>query len=66
VRQIAGWSKLQHIAFMQGYTNKVPILCRIFVHKMFFDTSNAAGPSHCSRCSHKEEGIKWPRSPEEA
>lgn len=35
--------------------------CKIFGHRMFFDTANAAGPSTCKRCNHKISGIKWPR-----
>jgi len=30
---------------------------------MYFDTADAAGPSHCARwrCGQKEPGIVWPR-----
>lgn len=40
------------------------ILCKIFGHKMRLDSSNAAGPSTCKRCGHKEPGITWPKPPE--
>lgn len=39
------------------------VWCDIFSHPMRFDTSNAAGPSTCRLCGHKESGIKWERGP---
>jgi len=36
-------------------------LCRFFGHRLFFDSANAAGPSTCKRCGHKEPGITWDR-----
>jgi hypothetical protein len=38
-------------------------LCRVFGHKMYFDSCNVAGPSTCKRCQHKKAGIVWPRTP---
>ena len=38
------------------------LLCRIFGHRMFFDTDNVCGTSTCKRklCDHKEENsINW-------
>lgn len=42
---------------------KLYILCKVFGHKMRFDSDNVAGPSTCKRkeCLYKETGIKWPR-----
>jgi hypothetical protein len=40
------------------------IICKIFGHKLYFDTSNVAGPSTCKRCGHKEPAIVWPHSKE--
>ncbi len=37
------------------------LLCTVLGHRMFFETSNVAGPSSCSRCDYTEEGIVWPR-----
>lgn len=36
-------------------------LCKIFGHRMKFDTCNVAGTSTCKWCGHKEPGIVWPR-----
>ncbi len=35
------------------------LLCRIFGHKMYFDTSDVGGSSTCKRCPHTEPGINW-------
>lgn len=34
-------------------------------HNMVLDSSDAAGPSTCKKCGHKEPGVEWPRSEEE-
>lgn len=43
------------------------ILCEIFGHRMYFDTVDITGSTHCKRwkCSHSEKAkpIKWPRIP---
>ena len=39
------------------------VVCNILGHFMRFDTDNAAGPSTCKLCGHKEPGIKWERGP---
>ncbi len=41
------------------------ILCKIFGHRMYFDSWDVSGPSHCVRfkCDHKKEAIKWSRPP---
>ncbi len=39
------------------------VWCDIFSHPMRFNSSNAAGPSTCILCGHKEPGIKWERGP---
>jgi hypothetical protein len=39
------------------------ILCKIFGHKMYFDTCDIGGPSTCKRCGHKEPAIVWTRIP---
>lgn len=38
------------------------LLCRIFGHRMHFDTTNVCGTSTCKRtgCNHKLKGINWP------
>lgn len=40
-------------------------VCRIIGHRMFFTTGDITGPTHCSRCPHKEPArpIKWPPCP---
>lgn len=39
------------------------VLCKIFWHRMYFDTHDVAGPSHCKRwrCDHTEPGLEWDR-----
>ena len=34
------------------------ILCKIFGHKMYFDSFDIGGPTTCKRCDHKEPAIK--------
>ena len=35
------------------------LLCKIFGHRMYFDSHDVSGPSTCKRCGHKEAGIDW-------
>ena len=39
------------------------ILCKLFWHRMYFDTSDVTGPSHCKRwkCDHKDPALEWDR-----
>ena len=39
------------------------ILCKTFWHRMYFDTHDITGPSHCKRwrCDYTEPGLIWPR-----
>jgi len=39
------------------------ILCKLFGHKMFFDTTDCTGPSTCKRCGHTEPGVIWTHPP---
>ena len=36
------------------------LLCRIFGHWMFFDSSDVSGGSTCKRCGFHTTAIKWP------
>lgn len=46
---------------MKSEHSKESLLCKLFGHRMFFDTGNVAGPSTCKRCDYKERGVVWPR-----
>lgn len=39
------------------------ILCKLFGHRMYFDSWNAADASTCKRCEHKKPAIKWEKPP---
>lgn len=35
------------------------LICKIFGHSMYFDSTDICGPSTCKICGHKESGIEW-------
>jgi hypothetical protein len=37
------------------------ILCRLFGHKMYFDSTDVSGPSTCKRCGHTHPSVDWSR-----
>ena len=41
------------------------ILCKIFGHRLYFDTVDIFGSSHCVRwgCNYKESAVKLPQIP---
>jgi len=44
---------------------RINILCKIFGHRMYFDTHDIFGPLHCRRwrCDHTELGLEWDYPP---